>query len=47
MQSYIPDINNELTRKRAEFNLPTTDVIKKMEEHLDKVGKLDAIKKED
>ena len=47
MQSYIADINNELTRKRAEFDLPTTDTIKKMEEHLDKAGKLDAIKKED
>ena len=47
VESYIADINNELTRKRAEFDLPTTDTIKKMEEHLDKAGKLDAIKKED
>ena len=38
MQSYITDINNELTRKRAEFNLPTTDVIKEMENYLKNEG---------
>lgn len=35
MQSYITDINNELTRKRAEFNLPTLDTIDEMEEALE------------
>ncbi len=34
MRSYITDINNELTRKRNEFNLPTADTIKDMEEYL-------------
>lgn len=33
MQSYITDINNELTRKRAEFHLPTSDTIKEMEQY--------------
>ena len=31
LQSYINDINVELTRKREEFGLPTTDFIKDME----------------
>ena len=30
LQSYIPDINVELTRKREEFGLPTSDTIKEM-----------------
>ena len=30
LQSYIPDINVELTRKRNEFGLPTIDTIKQM-----------------
>ena len=30
LQSYIPDINVELTRKREEFGLPTADTIKEM-----------------
>lgn len=34
LQSYIVDINNELTRKRKEFNLPTIDDIKQMEQNL-------------
>ncbi len=34
MRSYITDINNELTRKRNEFNLPTADTIRDMEEYL-------------
>lgn len=38
MQSYIDDINNELTRKRAEFKLPTTDTIKEMEKYLQEKG---------
>jgi hypothetical protein len=38
MQSYITDINNELTRKRAEFDLPTTDLIKDMEKYLEQEG---------
>ena len=38
MQSYITDINNELTRKRAEFSLPTTDIIKEMENFLKNEG---------
>lgn len=29
--SYIVDINNELTRKRSEFGLPTADTIKELE----------------
>lgn len=36
MQSYITDINNELTRKRTEFGLPTEETIKEMEEYLRK-----------
>ena len=32
LQSYIPDINAELARKRSEFGLPTTDSIKEMVE---------------
>ncbi len=40
MQSYIVDINNELTRKRKEFNLPTYDDIKEMEQNrADKANK--------
>ncbi|MBQ0110092.1 MAG: hypothetical protein KBS44_07445, partial [Clostridiales bacterium] len=31
LQSYVTDINVELTRKREEFNLPTSDTIKEME----------------
>ena len=34
MRSYITDINNELTRKRNEFNLPTADTIRDMKEYL-------------
>lgn len=34
MQSYITDINNELTRKRDEFGLPTLDIIDEMEDAL-------------
>ena len=30
LQSYIPDINTELTRKREEFGLPTADSVKDM-----------------
>ena len=32
MQSQINDINVELTRKREEFELPTEDSIKKIEQ---------------
>lgn len=39
MQGYITDINNELTRKRAEFGYPTLDTIKEMEEYLEKNNK--------
>ena len=38
MQSYIDDINNELTRKRAEFNYPTSDTIRSMERELESLG---------
>lgn len=34
MQGYMDDINNELTRKRKEFGLPTIDDVKKMESEL-------------
>jgi hypothetical protein len=30
MRSYLDDINAELTRKRQEFNLPTTDTFKEI-----------------
>ena len=30
LQSYIPDINAELARKRDEFGLPTSDSVKEM-----------------
>lgn len=44
MQSYIDDINNELSRKRSEFNLPTSDTIKQMITHLqEKNYDLDAL----
>ena len=33
--SYIVDINNELTRKRSEFGLPTADTIKELEKMRD------------
>ena len=39
MQGYITDINNELTRKRAEFGYPTLDIIKEMEEYLEENNK--------
>ena len=38
MQKYITDINNELSRKRTEFNLPTSDMIKEMEKELQEKG---------
>ena len=38
MQSYITDINNELSRKRTEFALPTADTVKEMENELVKLG---------
>lgn len=37
--SYIVDINNELTRKRSEFGLPTVDTIKELEKMRDEKNK--------
>ena len=38
LQSYIDDINNELTRKRTEFNYPTSETIRTMEKELESRG---------
>ncbi len=47
MRSYMTDINNELTRKRSEFGLPTVDTIKEIESYFVNKGvSLDTFGKE-